>query len=129
MELERLKRVMAAVEADLQPVEPPAGLWNGVYNRITAARKPGRKGLLDGLLITPRRALSLAAAAAVVAGAVIFGVSTHPPRPESAARAPEPATVEYIQDHASAAAYDAFADRVGLSFVASMPASERRKPL
>lgn len=34
-EFEKQEQVMRMVE-QAEPVEPPAGLWNGVYNRITA---------------------------------------------------------------------------------------------
>lgn len=38
-ELENLNLVMALVDG-LKPIEPPADLWNGVYNRIAATQGP-----------------------------------------------------------------------------------------
>lgn len=126
-EMERLKLILAAVEKDMKPIEPPAGLWNGVYNRITSAEQPSRRSVLRELFTRPRRVLSLGVGIAVMAGAILLSISVHGPRPENTARAPEPAVMEYVQNHVSAAAHDAFADRVGLSFVAAMPAAEEQE--
>ncbi len=115
--LDQLSLAMAAVEA-LPPLDPPSGLWNGVYNRITSPERVSRPDVLGRLLVRPRRVLAVGVAIASLAGAVIFGVSLQ--RPRTVAQAPEPAAMEYVQGHMYAASQDAFADRVSLGFVGSM---------
>jgi hypothetical protein len=70
---------------------PPEGLWNGVFNRITAP-EPAREPLLrwppllgwPTLRTWPGRGLAMAAVAAVVAAVMAF------PRPEAGPSATEP---------------------------------------
>ncbi len=117
-ELDRLSRIMSIVEQS-KPIEPPDGLWNGVYNRITDPEVQRRHSRFGRFFERPRRALSLGAAIIVVAGSVIFGISSRTPQKE--ASLPEPATMEYVRGHLTAASSDAFADRVSLGVIAAMP--------
>lgn len=125
-ELDRLMLVMSAVEEDFAPVEPPPGLWHGVYNRIAERPIRARRDYFGYLFLRSRRLLSLGVGAVALAGALIFGISIHKP---DTAQLPEPAAVEYVQSHIASSANDPFADRVSLGFVESLPSAGGRGQL
>lgn len=127
LELERIHLIMAAVEEEMTEIDPPNGLWHGVHHRIIAGKKPSWQDRIGLILQRPRRLITVGIGAAALASALIFGLSIRTPEPVAAL--PEPAAVEYIQNHASAASSDAFADRVSLGFVASMSTDGEHKHL
>lgn len=117
-ELKRIEMMVSTIE-EVPLIDPPLGLWNGVYNRITA-EPAARPSIIDRLFVARRRTLSIGLGVVALASAVVFGISTQ--QSHRMAASPEPGTVEYVQGHIYAASNDVFADRVGLGFVAAMPA-------
>jgi len=111
-ELEKLNQVMALVEG-LDAKEPPPGLWNGVYNRVTRPKTSKhwahwRKGWSVGFVT------------AALALLMLFGHVHHPPMSENTH-----AANEYIQGHAIYASQDMLADQVALNTVAAMAYREQ----
>jgi anti-sigma factor RsiW len=123
-ELARQEKAMNLVE-QMQMVEPPAGLWNGVYNRITSPQRSTQRQ--NWLFRCPRWALSLGLCMLVLASVVFLGIDRAGYQKETAV--PDPAAAEYIRSHAAASRYDVFADHVGLSFVAAMQSSDEQEEL
>ena len=117
-ELDRLHLIMAALEEEMAEIDPPRGLWHGVHHRITSDTNPSWQDRIGSIFQRPRRLIAVGIGSAALASALIFGLSIKSPEPAAAVL--EPAAVEYIQNHASSASGDAFADRVSLGFVASM---------
>lgn len=107
-ELRLLDRVLEIVDSNTPGYEPPAGLWNGVYNRIT---RPEPKTSVWGniarnWLLKPSHAAGWLAALALIVGLIIGGVH-HPDTIPPISRADS----EYIQAHALYAGQAPFADR------------------
>ena len=105
-EFEKLNKVMLLVDG-LDSKEPPAGLWNGVHNRITQPESAWRHGI--------RRRVagwSVGLAAAVLAIMMFFS-RAHDTRNTYAAN-------EYMQGHAAYASQELFADQAALNSVAAI---------
>ena len=118
-ELRLLDGVLALVDANTPECEPPAGLWNGVYNRITCP-EPKRLALLNGFgqwIAKPVRAAGVGIAA--LALAVTLVVSTGPRDVGTPVQVASNA--EYVQGHALYAGQAPLADRV--SFLTVVDAS------
>jgi len=101
-ELEKLNKVMLLVDG-LDAEEPPAGLWNGVYNRIAqpqTSRSPFRRHLAGW---------SVGFTTAVLALILLFS-RMHTGDDYSAN--------EYLQGHATYASQELFADQAALNTVA-----------
>lgn len=113
-ELERQEKIMLLVEG-LEPVEPPVGLWNGVYNRIT--RAPERLGLWERIRTGyAGRSVGWSVGFATVAlAALILFSHVHAPGPEVTYSASE-----YIQGHAIYASQEPLADQAALYSVVTM---------
>ena len=108
--MRELDSVLALVNANTPEVEPPAGLWNGVADRIAS---PERR---RWALTEPLRLAGVSAAAlAVILGVIIGGVHHDSIVPLRVA-----SNNEYVQGHALYAGQAPLADRVSyLSLVAS----------
>lgn len=116
-ELHVLDDVLALVDANTPEYEPPAGLWNGVYNRITSPP------LTRHWMSKPIRAAGVGIAA--VALAVTLIVSTGPRDANPPVRVAS--NIEYVQGHALYAGQAPLADRVSyLSVVAASSESSGR---
>lgn len=108
-ELRVLDEVLALVDANTPEYEPPAGLWNGVYNRITSP-EPERRSLLDGFrqwIAKPVRAAGVGIA--VLALAIGLTMSTGPRDVNTPTQMASNA--EYVQGHALYAGQAPLADR------------------
>lgn len=106
-EFEKQERVMAMVE-QVEPIEPPAGLWNGVYNRISAT--PARLTMWERLIAGRHRKTSrwsLGFAAVGLAALVLYTANT--PQPVAGIEA-----LEYVRGHAIYASQDVLADQTAL---------------
>lgn len=123
-ELQKLERVVALVD-NLNLREPPAGLWNGVYNRITATeQKPERTGLFEGLgsvFQRSRSRWSVGLATVMLVGVLIFS-RAHGPATSTANFTPS----EYIQGHIAYSSQDVLSDPVALSSTAAL--NDREQP-
>lgn len=96
-ELNLLDSVLSIVEENTAPIEPPAGLWNGVYNRITDPQ-PERQGLAVTLrrwLWTPVRAAGVGVAVLAIAA----GLYVSAPRPRPVSSASMAPADEYVLGH------------------------------
>jgi len=109
-ELEKLTQVMALVEG-LDAKEPPPGLWNGVYNRISQPETSRHYGWA--------RKWSIGFATAVLAMILLFA-HIHNPGVESTY-----AANEYVQGHAVYATQDILADQAALNTVATIAYREQ----
>ena len=110
-ELEKLNQVILLVEG-LDAKEPPPGLWNGVYNRITQPEKARSWAHW-------RRGWSVGFATAALAAILLFA-HIHNPGVESTY-----AANEYVQGHAVYAAQDMLADQAALNTVATIAYREQ----
>lgn len=113
-ELVCLEETGRIVEA-LEQVEPPVGLWNGVYNRITQPEEEIRRQRSHWGW--PKRVMamgSFAAAAVVMAVGLINGPERHESLPLA-----DSAMQEYVRGHAMLSAQNPFADRVSLGTLAN----------
>ena len=109
-----LDEVLALVDANTPLQEPPAGLWNGVANRI-ASPEPQRSRFVPWLTRPLRLAGAGAAALALILGIMFGGVNHDAVVPVKMA-----SSNEYVQGHALYAGQAPLADHVGyLSLVAS----------
>ncbi len=116
-ELGALDEVLALVEANAAEYEPPAGLWNSVYNRITSPESR-RSTLFGGFrrwMAKPVRAAGAGLAVAALAIGIIVSIG---PR-QANAPAQVASNVEYVQGHALYAGQAPLADRVYLTVVAA----------
>ncbi|MDO8589205.1 MAG: hypothetical protein Q7T82_19435 [Armatimonadota bacterium] len=102
--------------------EPPVGLWNAVYNRITdPARAPSVARPAAGL----RLRLRIGAAIAALSLVILFGLSyVRRPQPPSVANA---VAAEYVEGHAVGSRDGLFADRFSLTSVAALAEAEQRE--
>lgn len=113
-ELEKLYGVLNLVE-DLDVMEPPAGLWNGVYNKINQPQKKRAWGN-----VFHRRAVgwSVGFAVAVLAAVMLLTQIYGPSKDVYAAN-------EYMQGHMVYASQEYLADRAALNSVAAMAYREQ----
>ena len=122
-ELHLLDGVLALVDANTPEYEAPAGLWNGVYNRITSPEH-AQSGLLDAFrhrVTSPIRAAGVGVAVVALAAGIMLSMATHSPgKPVQVA-----SNIEYIQGHALYAGHAPLADRV--SYLSVVAASESNK--
>lgn len=118
-ELERLNNVMLMVEG-LDSVEPPAGLWNGVYNRITEPA-PQQSGLNRARNWFHRRHRSWSVGFATAALVIVMLAShvNHPGMEKTYA------ANEYMQGHVTYASQDLLADQAALNSVAAVAYREQ----
>lgn len=122
-ELETLERVALLIE-EAPSIEPPVGLWNGVYNRINAPdedkkRIPLRDVFLGALRINITR---LSVAAATVALAVILALS-HINQPSQEME--NAVTNEYIQGHIMYSNSEILVDQTALTSLATLTDREQ----
>lgn len=118
-ELRKLNNVMLLVD-DLDEVEPPVGLWNGVYNRISQPEpRMGTWQRVGDWFHGARRTWSVGLATAALAVAILASHVSHPGT-ESAYAADE-----YIQGHAAYASQDLLADQAALNTVAAVAYREQ----
>ena len=104
-ELDKLQNVMLLVDG-LDAKEPPVGLWNGVYNRITQPEPRAWRHRIH------RRAVGWSVGFAVVALAVIMlFANLHDTSDVYAAN-------EYMQGHAAYASQEIMADQAALNSIA-----------
>lgn len=115
-ELDSLDRVLALVEDQVGQVEPPPGLWNGVYNRITApAAGTSASSAIRRWLARPAHAVGVAMAILAIAFGTMLGGLRRQPAPARVAQ-----LNEYVQGHVLYAGQAHSADRVSyLSLVAA----------
>ena len=122
-EWQALQDVMGLVER-FGALEPPPGLWNGVYNRIMADEPaPARVFAWPRLWAHPRRVVATAVAAVTVAGGVWF--TTHLGGFPTVT--PDQADMELVgavREHAFASSDGIFADRAGLESTAVLASYE-----
>ena len=117
-ELRLLDGALALVDANTPAYEPPAGLWHGVYNRITSST-PERSSLFGGFrrwIARPVQAagVGLAALALTISLAMVTGPRNVSGPVEAASN------MEYVQGHALYAGQAPLADRAAyLSVVAA----------
>lgn len=128
-ELEEFNAVMSLVEDNIPDLEPPVGLWNGVYNRINSP-EPERsllERLAGGWLHRPAQAVGVGAAMVVLVAGLWLG-SMKPESHESVDYASS--DNRYVQAHALTAGSAPFADRASyISYVAmsqESPSGERK---
>lgn len=125
-ELSLLDGVLALVDANTPEYEPPAGLWNGIYNRITSP-EPKRSTLFVDFgrwIAKPVRAAGIGIAALALAVGLV--VSTGPR--DVSAPVQVASNIEYIQGHALYAGQAPLADRVGyLTVVAASSESNQEQ--
>ena len=107
-EFEEQERVMLMV-SQVDPVEPPAGLWNGVYNRISAA--PVHPSVWNQLKEGHyRRSARWSLGFATLALAALMLYTTgNAPIPQAGVEAQE-----YVQGHVTYAGQDILADQTAL---------------
>lgn len=109
-ELRVLDNVLALVERNTTDYEPPVGLWNGVYNRITQAQHTDSRAAIGRWLLQPLHAFGTAVAVAVLVAAIIVGGIQRNDTDYSVA---SHSRAEYIQGHVLYAAQAPLADRAG----------------
>jgi len=113
-ELELLDSVLSLVENNTPLCEPPAGLWNGVYNRITDPTP--RRARLGGWFLTPVHAAGVGLAAL----AIIVGLYVSGPRPQVVGSASMAPADDYVLAHALYAGQASITDRAAyLTYVAT----------
>ncbi len=122
-ELDTFDSVMDLVASSIPDHEPPEGLWNGVYNRITAPETA--PGLLDrirgGALRKPfHLAGAGAAVTALVVGLILGTVHDTGPGQQLALSAPDNT---YVRAHAYTASRAPLANHV--SYVSMMATAEQ----
>ena len=124
-ELDAFDSVMDVVASNIPDHEPPEGLWNGVYNRITAPEtKPGLLDRVrDSVLRKPLRLAGAGAAvAALVVGLILGTVHDTGPGEQLALSAPDNT---YVQAHAYTASRAPLANHVSyVSIVATAEQAE-----
>ncbi|HEY3297351.1 MAG TPA: hypothetical protein VGK34_01745 [Armatimonadota bacterium] len=115
-ELVKLDSVMALVEG-LSLREPPAGLWNGVYNRITAdtPEHSGFRQRLGRVFHRTTARLTLGIATAALAVALTFTFVHAPVKDVGSVR-----TSAMVQSHVSYSDDDILLDQVALNGAAAM---------
>jgi anti-sigma factor RsiW len=112
-ELRVLDDVLALVSDNMSESEPPAGLWNGVANRIAS---PGSSRRPAFGIWRPLRLAGVGAATL----ALVLGIWLGGARQDSVVPLKMASSNEYIQGHALYAGQAPLADRVSyLSLVAS----------
>ena len=118
--LERVDRLLHAVE----PEEPPAYLWQSIRARIEAGPQRTRTTFWQGWWTMPRLALGGAAAAAVLAALVYFGV----PRPLEEQTSPHESAEQLMHTHQIMSWGDPLSDKAALGIVLASrsPAQEVR---
>lgn len=119
-EMHRLDLAMQLVEAN-GALEPPSGLWNGVYNRISGPDAALESPTRSHLRIYPNRlryATLAVTAALVILAALIFSPRQPAPLPNSVA-------AEYVEAHALGAETGLFADRFSLASVSASAEAEK----
>lgn len=116
-ELGRLDAVMKLVES-LGEREPPPGLWNGVYNRVSSGERSASRRTSARLV----RGLALGAAALLLVLALAFG-RLKVNRPLQPA---DDVVSEYVRGHAAASAGNLFADRFSLNAVSALAGPEHQ---
>lgn len=125
-ELRLLDAVLALVDANTSQVEPPVGLWNGVYNRITQPQPRASvwRNIARNWLMRPARAAAMGAAAmALIAGLMFSGLHRGENVPPVSR-----ADSEYIQAHALYAGQAPLADRASyLTLVSASSGSSEVK--
>jgi len=123
-EWQALQDVMGLVE-QFGALEPPPGLWHGVYNRIVEdAPASAPASLWQRLRARPARAIGSAFAAVSLAAAAWF-YAVPPTVPPGA---PEAGMVVAVREHALASSEALFADRTGLESLALLASYESRTP-
>jgi anti-sigma factor RsiW len=111
-EWQALEDTVALVE-QFGAVEPPPGLWNGVYNRLTGqAPEPVAPSPWARLWRRPARVFGTAVLAVALAAGLWFSNLPHPPG------VTDHEMNAAIREHALASADALFADRAGLESVA-----------
>lgn len=111
-ELRALDDVLALVDANTPMQEPPAGLWNGVANRIASPERSA----VGHWWTRPLRLAGVGVAALALVFAMEFGGAQR----DSVVPVEMVSGNEYVQGHALYAGQAPMADRVGyLSLVAS----------
>jgi anti-sigma factor RsiW len=124
-EWQALQNVMGLVE-QFGALEPPPGLWNGVYNQIVAeGPAPRRAFAWPRFWAQPGRVMASAVAAAAIAGGVWFA-TTLGGFPTSAPDMDDVELVGAVREHALASSEGIFADRAGLESVAVLASYETR---
>jgi anti-sigma-K factor RskA len=123
-EWQALQNVVGLV-AQFGALEPPPGLWNGVFNRITADEPaPARAFWWPQLWAHPRRLIASAVATVVIGGGVWYTTS----RGGFPTVGPDRADVEMagaVSEHALASSDGIFADRTGLESMAVLASFEK----
>lgn len=107
-ELEKQEQVMLLVE-NADALEPPVGLWNGVYNQISET--PVHPSVWNQLRQGNyrRRARWSMGFATVALTALILNMTANVPHPPAGLEAQE-----YVEGHASYASQDVLADQAAL---------------
>lgn len=117
-ELKALDDVLELMESNSPQCEPPAGLWNGVYNRITSP-EPRRSSFGDklrGFIAMPARAAGVGVAAlALAVGLMLSGGHDNQPGQMTVA-----SNNAYIQGHALYASQAPLADSVSYVSLADL---------
>lgn len=122
-EWQALQDVMGLVER-FGALEPPSGLWNGVYNQIMAEEPAPARGIAwPWLWSRPRRMALGAVTAAVVAGGLWFSATPGGFRNVTSAQA-DVELVGAMREHALASSDGIFADRTGLESTAVLASYE-----
>jgi anti-sigma-K factor RskA len=120
-ELRVLDEVLAIVEENTHQQEPPAGLWNGVYNRITSP-EPDRSALPGGFKRWLSGPVRVAGVGVAVLGLAVGLIINTIPRAEKTPMQVA-SNSEYIQGHALYAGQAPFADRA--NYIAVVAASSQ----
>jgi len=120
-ELRVLDDVMALIERNITDCEPPVGLWNRIYNRITQAQHTNSKAAIGRWLLQPLHAVGTAIAIAALIAAIMIGGIRQNDMGYSVA---SHSHAEYIQGHVLYAAKAPLADRVGYLSVVVATSSE-----
>jgi hypothetical protein len=122
-QLDYLHQILSHVE-DIEPVHPPVGLWNGVYNRIAEPSPARGFNRFRGVL---RKAVAVGVATVVLSAAVFVGLTNR--HAQTIAKSPDPGTMEYVNGHLYSASNDPFADRVSLNVVSAMDSQKGQNGL
>lgn len=122
-ELRVLDDVLNMVELNVSEYEAPAGLWNGVYNRITDQNlsKQSYFDVIKSWFAVPARAAGVGITAVALIAGVMFGGMQHSPEISKNVVA----NSEFVQGHALYASRAPLADQISyMTLVAQSSESE-----
>jgi|GEM_PF-1146470 len=119
-ELRLLRASWSMVVEHVQSVEPPVGLWNGIYNRIISEEEHPARAWWPGALRSLRTAGAMVVTVGLVVG-ILYGTVF---APQGRIASMDPESAEYAQGHAIYAGQAPLADRVSYGSIVAASVSE-----